>query len=272
MKYKINKKTNSRSDILFNNNLVMPKRSQVTIFIILALILVVGIVLIFVLIKKPEIQIEDVKNPQAYIESCTHDAVEEAIDILSEQGGDISPKGSTMFRGKNITYLCYNANYYAPCINQRPLLIEHIQDEITNYITPKVENCFQSLKKELEKKNYIVEIGEMELKTELQTEQVSVNINRDFKMSNRDTTREFKNFKMNLVYPIYEMLKVAMKITNQEAEFCNFDILSFMIFYPEYDVSKFRPGNSDVIYQIRDKTTNQEFKFAIRSCALPPGF
>jgi len=250
----------------------MNQRGQVTIFIILALIIVVAIVILFLLIKKPDLQIEDVENPQSYIESCTREAVEEAISLLSEQGGDIEPKGSTMFRGKEITYLCYNANYYSPCVNQRPLLIEHIQDEITNYIEPKVENCFQTLKVKLEEKNYIIEIGNMNLETTLQTKKVFININRDFKIVKRDSTREFKNFKMGLMHPLYELSNVAIEITNQEARFCNFDILGYMVFYPEYNLDKFRPGDGDVIYQIMHKPTNQRFVFATRSCALPPGF
>ena len=258
----------------------MNKKAQVTIFIILAMIIVVAIAVLFLLIKKPDLQIEDVENPQAYIESCTRELVEEAIGILSEQGGDIEPKGSTMFRGRDITYLCYNANYYIPCVNQRPLLIEHIQDEITNYIEPKVENCFQTLKTKLEDKSHVIEMGEMKITTTLQTKQVLVNINRDFKMTKRDSTREFKNFKMSLSHPLYELLKIVIEITNQEARFCNFDILGYMIFYPEYNLNKFRPGASeeqeidtgDVIYQIRHISTNQRFVFATRSCALPPGF
>jgi len=74
------------------------------------------------------------------------------------------------------------------------------------------------------------------------------------------------------MHPIYRLAEVAMEIANQEAEYCNFDILGYMVFYPDYDLSKFRPGKGDVIYQIRHLQTSQRFVFAVRSCALPPGF
>ncbi len=247
------------------------RRGQITIFIILALIIIVGIVLIFVLIKKPEIQIEDVENPQAYIESCTREAVEEALEILMPQGGDLEPKGGVMYDGKEITYLCYNAEYYKPCINQRPMLIEHIENEITSYIEPRISNCFQTLSSKLEGR-YDVQMGNMQLTTKLQTKQVVVNINRDFKMTRDDKVRSFNNFKVNLIHPIYEISKVAMEIVNQEARFCNFDILSYMILYPDYDLDKFRTGDSDTIYTIKDRITGEEFVFAVKSCTLPPGF
>jgi len=270
---KINKKANSRFDFVIKNNILSKsKRSQVTIFIIFGLILIVSMVLLFILIKKPDFQVEDVENPQAYIESCVRDAVEEAIEILSKQGGDITPKGSVMYQGENITYLCYNANYYVPCVNQRPLLIEHIEGEITNYISPKVNTCFDNLKTELERKNYGIVIGEMKLNTKLQTNQVVVDINRDFKMTKRDEAREFKNFKAGLMHSIYELAKVSSNIVNQEARFCNFDILSYMIFYPEYNLDKFRTGDSDIIYTIRERRSGDKFVFAVKSCTLPPGF
>ena len=247
-------------------------RGQITIFIILALIIVVSIILLFLLIKKPQFQVEDIENPQAYIDSCVSEFTEEAINVLSEQGGDINPEGSTMFRGKNITYLCYNANFYEPCIMQRPDLITHIENEITGYIEPKVDNCFNALKAKLEKKNYGIEMGNMQLQTELQTGKVVINIDRDFKMTKREETRSFDNFKSIISSPINGLAEVAMEIANQEAKYCNFDILGYMIFYPEYNLDKFRPGEGDVIYQLRHIQTNKRFVLAIRSCALPPGF
>ena len=108
---------------VINNSLIYSKKGQVTIFIILGLILVVSFIIIFLLINPPEIKVVDEDNPQAFIESCTRGAVEEAIDLLSKRGGDISPKGYISFKGEEITYLCYYNNFYEPFINQRPLLI-----------------------------------------------------------------------------------------------------------------------------------------------------
>ncbi len=254
------------SQPLFKN-----KTGQVTIFIILALILVVSMLLLFLLVKKPDFGFGDETNPQSYIESCTREATEDAVEILLETGGDLEPKGSMIYRNEEITFLCYNANYYEPCINQRPMLIEHMEKEITTYIQPRISNCFQSLKSELESR-YDIEMGDMGVITKLQKNKVVVDIKRDFKMTRGDKVQSFSEFKANLVHPLYDLSKVASEIVNQEAEYCNFDILGFMIIYPKYDIQKFRTGDSDTIYTIRDITTNQEFKFAIKSCALPAGF
>ncbi len=252
--------------------MILSRRGQVTIFIIIALIIVVAIALIFVIFRKPAISVSPSENPESYIEKCTKEAAEEAIDILSGQGGDISPEGSVMYNGKKITYLCYNANFYLPCINQRPMLIEHIENEITDYIKPKVQECFSGLRSELEKKGYQVKLGSMNLTTKLQAKKVTITIDRKTEMTKNEETKKFDRFTAQASSPIYDLGKIAMEISNQEAHYCNFDILGFMIIYPEYNAEKFRTGNSDTIYTLKEIASGKEFKFAVRSCAMPAGF
>lgn len=250
-------------------------KGQVTIFIIIALIIVVAIALIFVLWREPEAGVTPPTDPEGYIEKCIKDATKEAIEILSEQGGDIKPEGSVMYKNENIAYLCYNVNFYQPCIMQRPMLIEHIEKEIANYIEPGVKDCFYSLKQELDKRNYDVSMGNLDTKditTELQTKKVTVTIKRKFEMTKNEETRKFEKFSAQVSSPIYDLAKIAMEIANQEARYCNFDVLGFMIIYPDYDAEKFRTGNSDTIYVLKDIATGKTFSFAIRSCAMPAGF
>lgn len=248
-----------------------PKVSQITIFVILGLILVIGLIIVFLLINPPEVKVIDEKNPQSFIESCTKGAVEESIDVLSKKGGDISPKGYISYNGTEITYLCYNKNVYDPCINQRPLLIEHIEKEITNYITPIVTECFNDLENKL-KNNYNVEGSGLKVKTMLQSKNIVVKIDRNIKITREGEGREFNEFRMHLISPIYDFAKIAMEIANQESRFCNFDELGFMILYPNFDVTKFITGDADIVYVIKEVSTDQRFTFAIRSCTLPPGY
>jgi len=245
------------------------KKSQVTIFIILALILVVGIVLIFVIREPAPELVLDEKNPQLFIESCTKDAVEEAVNILIKQGGDIEPKGSIMYQSKSVAYLCYNANYYNPCINQRPLLIKHVEDEIIDYIKPRILNCFKTLKASFENR-YEINMGDMNLKVDLKPNQVGIEIDRYFKMARGENVREFNNFKINLVHPLYELVEISNEITNQEAKFCFFNTDGFNANYPGFMVRKDMIDNSK-IYLVKERDSNQEFIFAIRGCVMPAG-
>ena len=250
---------------------IINSKGQVTIFIILGLIVVVGLIIVFFLFNPPEIRVVDRDNPQAFIESCTRQAVEEAIELLSARGGDISPRGYISYGGEDITYLCYNERFYESCINQRPLLVEHIEEEITGHITPIVADCFFDLRKDLESR-YDVEESEMIVDTRLQSGHVSVKIDKNFKMIRRGEVRDFNQFRMNMVHPIYEFAKISMEIVNQEISYCNFDELGHNILYQQYDVRKFITGNSDIIYTIKDIETEEQFVFALKSCTLPAGF
>ncbi len=250
------------------------KGAQVTIFIILALALIVSIAIIFVLNKPKKPIIINEKNPQTYIESCIKDSIEESLEILSEQGGDIFPENSIMYQDKNISYLCYIQGYYTPCINQRPHLISNIEKEIKEYASLIIDNCFSNLESELSNK-YEIEIqnsNEMQVNINLRPNQVLGEVNRKIIIKNEKNTREFKKFKVNLVHPIYNLAKIALEITNQEAQYCNFEILGFMLFYPKYNINKFRTGDSDTIYTITERISNKKFIFAVRGCVLPPGF
>jgi hypothetical protein len=246
-------------------------RGQVTIFIILGLMLVVGFLIVFLLVNPPEVHVVDENNPEAFIESCTRESVEEAIDILSKNGGDISPKGFIQFQGNDLTYLCFSYHHYYPCINQRPRLVKHMEDEITNYIAPKIEECFDDLESRLNER-YDIETSGTNIITTLQSEQVTVVIDKKFKMSREEDSRDITQFRMNLVHPIYNFAIIAMEIVNQEAHFCNFDELGHMILNPQFDIIKFVTGDSDVVYRLKDYETNQEFRFAVRSCTFPAGY
>jgi len=246
----------------------MNDKGQITIFIILALILIVGIIFIFLLRRAPELELVSEENPQAFIESCTRDTVGEALDLIMAHSGSLEPKGAIMYQGKNISYLCYNNLYYRPCINQQPLLIEHIEEELHKYIKPRISNCFQSLKTKFEPRYEVSMEEDLDLTTKLTSKGVEIKINRDFKMQRGDKVRSFSLFKVNVVHPVYRLAEIAMEIVNAEARFCNFNTLGFMTIYPRYDINKFRMGDSTTIYSVKELATSKMFRFAVRSCAI----
>lgn len=245
------------------------RKAQITIFIIIALLIIVAALIIFLIWKGPTAP-TTTADPQAYIENCIKENSQQAITTLSKQGGDLEPELNLTYMGQDYTYLCYNQGLYNPCINQKPMLIEHLQEEISKYTEPKVKECFQSLKTELEDKGYEISMAGMSIETELQTKMAVVTVNRKFTMSRRGETKEFENFQAKIPSPLYELAEIAMEITNQEAQYCNFENLGFMIIYPQYDIRKDNyEGN--LIYTITDLETQQSFKFAVRTCVLPAG-
>ncbi len=235
------------------------------------MMLVVIIAILFVARTPPKVQITDEKSPQPYIDICTKQYVKEALKKIQTYGGDLSPKLSVIYNDFNRSYLCYTSRYFQPCINQRPRLIEHIEGQITEYIKPKLNECFLSLSDGL-KKRYDIQMDSMEVATRLSPNEVLVEINKKFVMSRGGiTSKEFNSFKIQVMHPIYKLAEITNEIVNQEAQFCNFDNLGYMTLYPDYDITKFETGNADIIYTVKDRNSGNDFTFAVKSCPLPPG-
>ena len=253
------------------------KKSQVTIFIIIAIIIIALIIGFFLVYYKTEIGIlqPSITEPQQYIEKCARDATSEAIGIMLPQGGYLNPINYKLYEDNKVGYLCYVSDFYKPCIMQEPLYIKHLQEDITTHITEKIETCFQELKLELEKENYQIEMKEMNITTELATNIARIKIDRSFVMTKQEKTERINLFKSSLNSPLYNLAITAIDVANQEAKFCNFEYLGYMMLHPRFKIDKKSVSegkNASKIYIIEDVNTEKKLTIAIRSCAVPPGF
>ncbi len=138
----------------------MKKKGQVTIFILAAVAIVAIIIILFAFRNNVGISFlkQTLPNPQQDMESCISESVSNAVDIMLPQGGYINPENYKLYNNIKVPYLCYNKNYYAPCINQEPLYLDRLKLEIKNYISSKIENCFYNLKSDYEKRNFKVSL------------------------------------------------------------------------------------------------------------------
>ncbi len=252
----------------------MLKRGQITIFIIVGL-LVVGLIVGFILFRKDLLPTSTGGNPQDpkdYIDSCIKPKIKEAADILISQGGYIKPVLNITIDGQHIAYLCYTSNYYNSCINQNPMLITSLKNEIKSYIKKDLDDCFTNLQTELQNKGYNVALSEGDFDVELAPRRVVLNINRQLTITKSGGTERFENFKAVLSHPIYDLGIVAQEITSQEAQYCNFESVGFMLLYSDFNIKRFKTGSLSTIYTITHKPTGKQFKFAVRGCVIPPGF
>jgi len=141
------------------------KKAQVTIFIIVGVLLITSIMLFFLLKRDvlPGIGEKPEENPGGFLENCIEDKLIEGIKLISSQGGYIGNPLNRTFKFSDekeytdISYLCYNQNNYLPCINQEPLLIQHLKAEVKTYILDDVQTCFDNLVLSLDKKGYVID-------------------------------------------------------------------------------------------------------------------
>lgn len=258
----------------------MEKRGQVTIFVIIgiAVIAIIGLLLFFFSRNlSPDLTRSIEENQEDFLSQCIQDSLREKIKIISEQGGYTNPKLKIefQFRGEdyvNISYLCYQENFYLPCINQEPMFISHLKNEIKNEIKDDLEKCFAELKKGLDKKGYLTAIELEDFEIELRNQRILIKTKSLVQYSKSDDTKIQENLEFSIVSNFYNLAILVQEITNQEAKYCNFEQTGYMMLYPEFEIEKFRTGESTTIYTIKQRKTGERFRFAIRSCVIPPGF
>jgi hypothetical protein len=258
----------------------MNSKAQISIFIIIAILLVVGIGLILILREvKPSIPGlggEEI-NPNIFLESCLDNKVRESIKLISEQGGYAKPTFYKNFSFidenffRNISYLCYNFNNYKPCINHEPLLISHLEDEIHNETAETVEECFFSLVDSLKEEKYKVYSEYHGFKVELGEGKVIIDIEAKVVFNKSKETERKENFR--IIYPskFYDIAIVVQEIISQEAKYCNFDISGYTYLHPEFKIEKIATSDLEIIYKVEHRNTKERFFFAVRSCVIPPG-
>jgi len=67
------------------------------------------------------------------------------------------------------------------------------------------------------------------------------------------------------------MLKLEQTIVNYETTECDFDKMGWMNEDNTLLISKFSTSDQTEIYSIKDRLTDREIKFAIKTCVLPAG-
>jgi len=276
------KKSDKKSKTFYPARL--PKRGrtkgQVTIFIIagIVVIAVIGLFLFFRqdLIPRTGEKIEE--NPGSFLEICIEDKLIEGVELISSRGGYLENSLNRTFKFSDekeftdISYLCYNKNNYLPCINQEPVLIQHLKAEVKDYVLEDVRKCFDNLVSSLDRRGYVVGATYKDFEVEFATKKIIINIDGEIVLTKSGETTKQENLEMIVPTRFYDLAIVVQEIVSQEARFCNFENLGFMAFYPKFNIERFKTGDSTTIYIVQHKDTREEFKFAVRGCVIPPGF
>ncbi len=258
------------------------KKGQVTIFIIIAILIIILLILVYLYYPQIFSKLsKSTKNPSGYIQKCIEEELEENIEIIILQGGDFvaNPNTSYLYKqsdedeAKYAKYLCYtNADRLGvACINQEPFLKSHVESEILNSISGGTENCFNSLVQNYEDEGYTVKLEEGIPKTEIIEDFVSTNFNKTLTLTKGEETDVYRKFQLDLDSNLYEIIGVAENIVTWEIVAGDSVPEAYMYNNPYLRVEKHRKSDDTKIYVITDITTEESFRFAIRSYPNPPG-
>ncbi len=248
------------------------KKGQVTIFIIIAIIIIIFAVLVYLFYPKITTTLGySSKTPSQEIQDCVEPTIEEAMEKLSSQGGSIYPEFYYEFNNEKIEYLCYTNEYYKTCVMQKPLLINSIQDEIKEQIRNVSNSCFDQLEKEYKGQGYEVNFVEGETSVEIVPENIVVTYNHTLTLTKTDT-QSYKNFKVTSSSNLYQILNVAISILGFEARYGDAEITDYMNYYHNLKVEKKKQSEGTKVYVITDRDSGDKFQFATRSVAWPAGY
>ncbi len=247
-------------------------KGQVTIFIIIAILIVGLAVLFYFVIPRAEVTtVFDEKNPSAFIQACLEDKIKDTVEIISLQGGSIAPEHYFIYNDINIEYLCYTNQNHELCIVQRPLLKQHIESEIENEIKEDVVTCFNALKESYEEKNYNVNLGSGITNVELLPKRVIASFNYVLTVSRAQTDR-YDSFSVVLNNNLYELISITNSIIEWEAVEGEADPRTYMALYNDFlIVERNHRDDGTNIYVLTDKNIGNKFQFASRSLVFPPG-
>jgi len=258
--------------ISLGRSLPKSKRSQVTMFVIIAIVIIVIGVLIYMFYPKIKSTLGlDTQNPYQFIQSCLEDDVKDAVEILSLQGGSIQAKHYIVYNGDNIEYLCYTGEYYQTCVMQQPMLKSHIEGEIEQQINAKARTCFDNMKESFEKRGFEVNLRKVGMEVELLPKRVIVSFNHSLTLT-KNEPETFDTFRVVLNNNLYELVSITNSILNWEARYGDAETTLYMNYYRDLKVEKKKQVEGSTIYILTNRNNQNKFQFASRSVAWPPGY
>jgi len=256
--------------------LINQVRGQVTIFIIVA-ILIVGLALTIYFLRPGATVTSGFNeiNPNGFIQTCIEGDIEDAVEVVSLQGGSVEPEHFILYQDDKITYLCYTSEYYKTCSVQQALLKEHIESEIEDEIKDEVVNCFNELKRNYEERGYTVNLQPGNVRVELLPKRVVVTFSHTLNVTKTNTEKYGdieRPFNVILNNNLYELVSIANSIIDWESTYGKAETTIYMSYYQDLKVEKKEQQDGSTIYILTDRNTGNKFQFASRSGALPPGY
>ncbi|GBE19966.1 MAG TPA: hypothetical protein ENG87_04220 [Candidatus Pacearchaeota archaeon] len=249
------------------------EKGQVTIFIIVAILIVIMGILIYMFYPQIKASLGGgVENPGSYIQTCIGEEIQTAVDTLSSQGGSINPEHYILYQDTKIEYLCYTGEYYLTCVVQQPMLKNHIESEIESEIRDEVKTCFDNLKESYEKKGYSVNLRKEEMDVELLPKRIVTTFNYSLALKKGDDSQTYKTFRVVLDNNLYELVSIANSIISWETKYGDAETTTYMNYYHDLKVEKKKQSDGSTIYILTDRNTGDKFQFASRSVAWPPGY
>jgi hypothetical protein len=256
----------------------MNKRGQLTIFVILG-ILILAVAITFILIsvekgneeKNKLINTDQKTDVGLFVEDCVKLAVDESISKILKHGGETEKRGPFLTHNfEDINYLCHTPEYSENCVNLEPLLIPHVEKEISEDSIKKVESCFNRLENLYS--TFKVSKGDLKYEIAILPGRVNVLLKKEIKIKKDNTELTYEDFSFEFNSPLDTFLTITTEVINLEAtcnclqENCAENYLNLNRFYQNFITTRETTSTGEKVYTIEYLGGKMQFDFAVRNC------
>lgn len=249
----------------------MIKRAQVTIFIILAIIIVAGIVFFFFGDKFNFTQPLS-ENPQAFMEKCIKDSVAISEETLLKSNGFLKVENNfVLYNQEKIPYMCTTSEFYSPCVPQEPAFLSSIQTIMGNKVARDAEDCFAELITDLKSRGYVVQRDSKSVSLEIRQGEIFVSTDKPIFLKKDETQTEIAPLEISYPSALFDLIKIEQTIVNYESTLCEFDLLNWQRYENQIQITRTRTSDQTKIYTLKDRNSEKQIKFAIKTCVMPAG-
>jgi hypothetical protein len=273
VKMRMNKRGNSHFDFEKNKRIFLKsKRSQLTVFVILALVLVLGMAIFFI-VKNPQINpnISPGENPQGYMDDCVKNALIEVEGKLIENNLFLNLQNSYInFNNSKVPYYCFAPTELTLCTTKHPAISNEITKQIDTQVKPKIEKCFNDVKDQF--KDYDYNEGGLNITIEIMPKTVQAKITKDISYTKNEQRINLQKFDNSINSPLFDFMFIGNEIVNQElscecgVKSCNADVVKLSLNNRNFEIAKPSFEKYDEIYSIKEILSGKQINLAVRNC------
>lgn len=245
----------------------MKKRGQVTIFIIIAVV-IIGIAVAFFAFKDTlnigKESSSDVDPINTKFLSCLESTTEEGITFIALQGGyyEIPKDMDFSYITEKAPYYYMNSKKYIPST-------ERIERELENYITEKLELCLNFSSFEVQ--GFEINEGDLSTSITVEEEKVYADVNYPLVIKKGEETYRMNEFKINTASSLSKLYSASKEIVNSYYENPGFVCLGCLEETSEkYEVaakatlvSDASSGENIIWFSIQDDESELNWKFVV---------
>src|SRR3989344_6673926 len=117
------------------------KRGQIAIWVIIGIVIVGSIILVYIFVQNGQgvtARTGEGQDTKSFVENCVSQELDNIEEEVILQGGFLEPVNYRIYNNVKVPYLCQNLGNYDPCIQQHPLYLDEIKEQLKNHLNEKI--------------------------------------------------------------------------------------------------------------------------------------